>query len=108
MSFGRGLSPTCLNANVSSGTEPNSTHALPCSIISAPAVGSILGAPESYKTVNNLSTSNRIFSVDNSDGTFALLGDVQASDKMDFVASTVAVNTKCTPITPIAEEVREL
>jgi len=99
MSYGRGLSPTCLSANVSSGTGPNSTYALPCSILNTPVAGAILGASESYKTVNNLSTSNRIFSVDNSDGTFALLGDAQASDERDFVAATIAVNTKCIPIT---------
>jgi hypothetical protein len=53
---------------------------------------------ESYKTVSNVSTINRLVSVNDNGRTYVLLGDAQPTNQLDFVASTLAINTECVPI----------
>jgi len=93
-SFGRGLSSDCINTYMDD-PRPGYVWA-PCTVGDQ---GTITGAPEAFKTVNNVSTVNRLITVSESGLQYVFLGDAQASDNIDFVASTVAISTYCVPIT---------
>jgi hypothetical protein len=94
-SFGRALSPDCQAHYDGNLTTPCS---LSYNILN---ITDLVGAPEAYKTVNNISAINQIITASpaDSDRTYVFLGDARVPANVDFVASTVAINTQCKPIT---------
>jgi hypothetical protein len=72
--FGRGLSPNC--------TGP------PCDIV------------EAYKTVNNISSVNRLLALQSDGHVYVFLGDARLNTTVDFSATSIAVNTRCQATTP--------
>lgn len=55
-----------------------------------------MGGGEAHLTLNNMSTTNRLFTVQHSGSTYVLLGDIRGTQaSVDFMASTVALNTRC-------------
>jgi hypothetical protein len=93
-SFGRRLTPFCAQVADTPASE------FPCSLTEGSARLYLINSGEGARTLNNLSTSNQLITVSSSGQTYVFLGDPQAlSQKVDFVASTVAMNTQCTPIT---------
>lgn len=98
MSFGRGMSPSCL-ASYSEFRLHEFPGDLPCSLKIAATAIYIVEGNEGYQTANNLSAVNQLFTVYQDGIPYVLLGDVSASAlSVDFSASTIAVNTECTPI----------
>jgi hypothetical protein len=100
MSFGRGFSASCL-AIYNTGLAGERLYEgfdwnvnVPCNQIPS---GS--NETESFKTANNISTINQLVTVNHDNLTYVLLGDTLASNSLDFVASTLAVNTQCQAIT---------
>jgi hypothetical protein len=92
--LGRGLSSSCLD-----WYNSNITGVLggPCSLSVAATNIFLMGSNEAYKTVNNISTSNRVDTV-TFGSTYALLVDSDPPNDIDFSATTFAVSTQCTPI----------
>ena len=92
------MSPSCVAAY----SEPrvNDTPGdLPCSLRIGASAVFIVEGNEGYQTANNFSTLNQLLTVYQNGIPYVLLGDVQASaSSVDFSASTIAVNTQCTPI----------
>jgi hypothetical protein len=97
-SFGRRLSPYCIQKDVDPASSASSHN--PCSLDISLATLVLVGGGEAYKTLNNVSTSNQVFTgYDSTGGIYAFLGDPQSQKSdVDFVASTVAVNTQCKAI----------
>lgn len=50
-------------------------------------------------TANNFSATNQVISINYSGRTYSILTDRQISADVDFLASTLAINTECKPIT---------
>jgi len=71
-----------------------------CIVFDQNDISGVREGAESYKTVYNVSTLNTLISATFADQTFVLLADPQGiiSD-LDFVTTTVGVNTQCVPIT---------
>ena len=112
-SFGRGLSESCLTWH--------NTIDDPCTLQNFGGKKTLVDATEAYKTINNESSINQLITLSftndsinfssvkqplpvnefsNTIGsTFVLLSDARISDDVDFRASTIAINTQCTPIT---------
>ena len=75
---------------------PEFNPTLPCSLDVALATYYLVGGPEAYKTLGNISTTNRLITVEDSGRIYVLLGDVQSTEiGLDFMASTIAMNTEC-------------
>lgn len=51
----------------------------------------LIGAPEGYKTVNNVSSINQLITANLSGLQYVFLGDAQISDDIDFNATSVAM-----------------
>ena len=54
---------------------------------------------DAYQTVNNVSATHRLITVNSADLSYVFLSATQIPNDIDYVASTVAINTQCTPIT---------
>jgi hypothetical protein len=72
------------------GVASNNT---PCSVYATDDI------VEAYGTINNVSLTNQLLTVNFSGLSYVLLGDTGISNDVDFSASTVATNTRCEPIT---------
>jgi hypothetical protein len=89
--FGRGISADCAAYNVS--------WPKPCSIQFHGSKPVLNGAVESYQTLNHASTINQLLTVNDANSTYVLLGDATVPNNLDYSASTIGLNTECTPIT---------
>jgi hypothetical protein len=82
--------------------QPDETRGLsqnPCDLEISLATYTLVNATEAYKTLNNISTVNRIFTGFDSRGLpYVFIGDADSSNDIDFSASTVAVGVECKPI----------
>jgi hypothetical protein len=54
---------------------------------------------EGSRTLSNISRINQLQTVNQSNITYVILGDPAVPENLDFVTSTVAINTQCVPIT---------
>jgi len=71
----------------------------PCSVMEGSAQYYLVESGEGTKTLNNASTTNQVFAVYESGLSYVFLGDPESlTTDVDFVASTVAINTQCKPI----------
>ena len=72
----------------------------PCSVMEGSAqYYYLVESGEGTKTLNNASTTNQVFAVYESGLSYVFLGDPESlTTDVDFVASTVAINTQCKPI----------
>jgi hypothetical protein len=85
--FARHQSPECL--------KRSAAGFFPCSLEAYFGQVNLVGGVDAYKTLDSLSTTNRVFTVMDDTNTYALLGDASTPTTLDFEASTVAVNTQC-------------
>ena len=98
MSFGRGISSTCA-ASYTWARVQEIPGDLPCTLKIGVSADFIVGGNEGYQTANNFSTVNQLVIVYQNGAPYVLLADVQAAtSSVDFSASTIAINTHCTPI----------
>ena len=100
-SFGRGLSPFCAADNATDHTfePPSYVPGFPRSVSTATGIFLLVGVVDAYQTVNNVSTIHRIITANRGDLSYVFLSAAQIPNDIDYVASTVAINTQCTPIT---------
>jgi hypothetical protein len=87
-SFGRTLAPECVEYS----------HNLPCNLYVAEG-SHIVNTVEGYLTIGGNSSQNQLYTAYDSGLSYIFLSSPQAAlENVDFVATTVAVNTQCRPI----------
>jgi hypothetical protein len=57
-----------------------------------------MGASEAYQTMSNVSSLNRIYTLEHQGTAYTYLGEANIPNQIDFQASTFALTTQCTPI----------
>jgi hypothetical protein len=70
----------------------------PCDLEISLATYTLVNGTEAYKTLNNVSTANRLFTGYSRGQPYVFIGDADSSNNVDFSTSTVAVGVECTPI----------
>ena len=92
--YGRGMYQPCAEYK----GDPDRVTDSPCNVNYAATNVFLIESTESYRTLSNISSINRVRQTTRHGRTYVYLGEANIPSDVDFTASTVAAMTQCRPV----------